>query len=100
MEVISNYHWRETVYQVPDWPGIEDKPEDEREHEGIVYRGEFIPLEDFIAFNTMWSPGYPKGLESWQAYRGDSYFSGIVIRYAPDDDWEHEGMLQVGLVLS
>jgi len=37
--IISNYHWREPVYQVPDWPGIEDKPEDEREHEGMLQVG-------------------------------------------------------------
>ncbi len=96
--ITSNYHWRETSYGVPDWLGIKEKPEEEQQHEFVLYRGERVFLEDVTWFGTMWTPFGPKGFEDWQGMTNDCAFWGLVLRHAPENAWVdgHEGMIQVG----
>ena len=54
----------------------------------IRYRGELIPLCDFMRA--------PDSMDPWQGYRADSYFSAVVVRF-PEDDCE---TVVCGLALS
>ena len=93
MEIISNYHWREVEDGTPTWSG-----DDSCSY--FTYRGERYWLADFTMFGTMWCPEAPEGLADWHAYAGDSFFSGVVVRFGAPDDWEHEEMVQVGTYIA
>ena len=81
MTVITNYHWREPVWESVDWD------ESGSQHEGVRYRGEFIPFEDFMRFDYPPGAHVPDWSTGWDGYRGDSFFSAVVVRFAPDSDW-------------
>ena len=95
VDIISNYHWRETDYAIPEWG--------KEEEECFTYRGEQYFLSEFVrtAF-----PHAPAWIREWQGYHGDSFFSGILVRYQSDDhmsdDWwpEREGCIQVATYIS
>jgi hypothetical protein len=49
----------------------------------VRYKGEVYPLEEFMPLSN----GVEKVLSPWSGSRGDSYFSGLLIRY--DEDCEN-----------
>lgn len=78
LQIITNNQPRFTL----DWYELTDSEQKEfdycsEEDSFIRYRGELIPLCDFTIA--------PPDLAPWQGYRGDSYFSGVVIRFDQDD---------------
>ena len=90
--IISNYHWRETDYAVPDW-GVD-------EEECFTYRGETYFLSEF---GHTRNPILPDWLREWQGYQNDSFFSGILVRYATPADEENGidyGMIQVATFIT
>lgn len=99
-KVISNYHWRETDYAKPDWS--------EEEEECFSYRGEVYFLSEFVRVHANpWVVNPPAWLCAWDGYHGDSFFSGILVRYQKDidscwPDWypEREDCIQVATYIS
>lgn len=63
-----------------DWQAIEEG----RDSASFVrYRGELYDLAEFTAWDNPASPTR----ERWDGMRSDSYFSGLVVRYAEDPDY-------------
>jgi hypothetical protein len=69
-----------------DWPAIDDG----RDSATFVrYKGELIDLGDLDGSTRQLPDDHP--LRAWDAYRSDSFFSGIALRYASEDgrdDWD------------
>jgi len=93
VEVITNGHWRNTQYGHPDWV---DETDENAIEEYITYRGEVYWLSEFMRTSF---PNAPEWIREWDGYMGDSFFSGIVVRYG---NWEsdRDGQLQVGTYIS
>lgn len=70
-----------------DWKAIEEGTDSAS---FFRYRGTLYDLSDF-------RESAPRGIDGWDAFQSDSFFSGIVIRYIQGDD---EDEVVVGLVLS
>ena len=47
------------------------------------YKWELYCLADFMSLQDNDGP-----FQGWQGYSSDSYFSGIVIKYPPDNDYD------------
>jgi hypothetical protein len=63
-----------------------DKGEDSASF--VRYKGELIDLGDVPSTYT-YSPDGPSSIfPGWDGYVSDSFFSGILIRYASDSDFE------------
>jgi hypothetical protein len=76
-----------------DWPSIEEGTDSAS---FVRYKGDLHDLGEFTAdYGITRGAGLPVHLASWSAYRSDSFFSALVIRYV--DDFER---VVVGLVLS
>ena len=54
------------------------------------YRGDLYDLSEFVQ-------SAPLGVNGWDAFRSDSFFSGLVIRYCQNDDGDS---VVVGLLLA
>lgn len=54
------------------------------------YKGRVHDMEEFSIFQDK---DRPDAFKKWEAYSNDTYSSGLVIRFAPDTDYE---CLQVG----
>lgn len=72
-----------------DWGAIE-RGEDSAEF--VRYRGELYPLSDFVRIVPRSNcTGFQHGVDEdsilrhWDGIRTDSFFSGIVLKYAKDD---------------
>jgi hypothetical protein len=66
-----------------DWDAIE-RGDDSASF--VRYRGHTYLLNDFSAdWGISRGTGLPSELSGWDGYLSDSFFSGIVIRYVPDD---------------
>lgn len=87
LTVITNHHERKVMdaWELPeskrkdfdylDWPAILDG----RDSASFVeYRGEIYDLGEFERV--------PEPLNDWDMYQSDSYFSGIVARFARDGE--------------
>jgi len=90
LEIISNYHWRETDYAIPEWGDAEE--------ECFTYRGELYFLSEFMRTSF---PNAPAWIMDWQGYHGDSFFSGILVRFGGyDENPDHYGDIQVATYIS
>ena len=94
--IISNYHWRETDYAIPEWG--------KEEEECFCYRGEVYFLSEFVRTSF---PHAPAWIREWDGYQGDSFFSGILVRYQKSisacwPDWypERDGCVLVATYIS
>jgi hypothetical protein len=89
MQIITNHHPRDVIdawqltaderaeFDYLDWPAIEDG----RDSASFVrYKGELIDLADIDGI-----PPTGAGLEGWDGYKSDSFFSGLVFRYPRED---------------
>ena len=88
-----------------DWPAIE-RGEDSAEF--FRYRGQLYPLSDFSRIVPIGSGDSnmfvmrtdDPDMLAWDGYASDSFFSGIVIRWARDDRGEPDyGQVIVGTYL-
>jgi len=76
-----------------DWEKVE---QGEESPQFFRYKGELHDLGEFTAdIGIMRGSGLPPCLSRWDAYRSDTFFSALVVRYV--DDFER---VVVGLVLS
>ena len=78
LRIITNHRPRFTI----PWWDLTESEKSEFDYCGeedsfIRYRGELIPLCDFMVA--------PDSLKPWEGYRGDSFFSAVVIRFDSDD---------------
>jgi hypothetical protein len=85
----TNHHWRDFVYRhdVPasvladrfDWTNEEDH------FDGFFcYRGWWYHLSEFSVWTSKLPDDSP--FKGWDAYAGDSYFSGVVIKVSRDGE--------------
>ena len=55
--------------------------------EFVKFRGVWYNLQDFITTAPgPWNHGLPEEFEGWDGYSSDSFFSGVLLKYARDDD--------------
>ena len=98
IRIITNNRWRTLL----DWNELTPKEQEEFDwiedpeenpHEFFRYRGQVYCTADFLVV----SKGYPfyDAPGKWCAYRSDSFFSAVLIRYHPDGNDE----VVVGLAL-
>jgi len=75
--IYGNGHIRETFYSVPDWSDGE-----EEEEEAFTYKGETYYLSEFERISEY----APEWMRQFDGQHGDSFFSGILVKYDGDDD--------------
>ena len=97
MNVITNGHARDVVeaYELPielrdkefdylNWEAIE-KGEDNASF--IRYKDEWYDLQDFQTTRSItFHPTHP--FRKWDGYISDTFFSGILIKWVPETNWE------------
>ena len=93
LKIRSNKHWRNFLYgyELTDKEKSEFDWIDQEEidtHNFFKYRGCVYSLDQFMRFNG-------GGLDEWDGYAGDSYFSGVVIKLSDDGE-----QYQVGTYIS
>lgn len=55
--------------------------------EFVKFRGVWYDLQDFITTRPgPWNHGLPEEFREWDGYSSDSFFSGILLKYAREDD--------------
>lgn len=94
-KIITNNHVRETVYAwgVPrniwrdQFSHYRGDDQEEAEGEYFCYRGMWYDLSEFTRLEP--TPGWDGGL-------ADSFFSGVVIRFAEDDFYANGTPIVVG----
>jgi len=53
----------------------------------VQFRGVWYDLQDFITTCPgPWNHGLPEEFRQWDGYASDSFFSGVLIKYAREDD--------------
>jgi len=53
----------------------------------VKFRGVWYDLQDFITTSPgPWNHGLPEEFKDWDGYSSDSFFSGVLLKYARDDD--------------
>ena len=53
----------------------------------VKFRDVWYNLEDFITTSPgPWNHGLPEEFKEWDGYASDSFFSGVLLKYARDDD--------------
>ena len=53
----------------------------------VKFRDVWYNLEDFITTSPgPWNHGLPEEFKEWDGYSSDSFFSGVLLKYARDDD--------------
>lgn len=99
LRIITNHHWHPllsgyelTEKERKDFDYIEDWDNDTFDR-FFRYRGNVYDTQDFMRCEH----GIFSG---WDGYASDSFFSGVLARYNNEDDWEHDGYVQVALYLS
>jgi hypothetical protein len=90
MEIITNNKPRENL----TWRQLTPKEQKEFDYfdpanigNFFRYKGEIYDLGEFMQINQSIAP-HPQrtGWENWQGYFSDSYFSGVLVRYASDNE--------------
>ena len=55
--------------------------------EFVKFKGVWYDVSDFITTSPgPWNHGLPEEFKEWDGYASDSFFSGILLKYARDDD--------------
>ena len=55
--------------------------------EFVTFRGVWYDLQDFITTRPgPWNHGLPEEFREWDGYSSDSFFSGVLLKYAREDD--------------
>ena len=53
----------------------------------VKFRGVWYDVSDFITTCPgPWNHGLPEEFRQWDGYASDSFFSGVLIKYAREDD--------------
>jgi len=90
LKVITNnvprnllYGYELTDEQKKDFDYIDQDEFDS--HDFIAYRSCIYDICEFMRINLQ-DPGHPVLFEKWDGYSSDSFFSGVLIRYNPDNN--------------
>ena len=79
------YSYELTEEQRKDFDYIPE--EDFAYHNFVSYRGCIYDTSDFVTTTPgPWNHGLPSEFKSWDGYSSDSFFSGVLIRYNPEND--------------
>lgn len=70
--VYGNGHEHEIFYAIPDWS--------DEEESAFEYKGETYFLSEFMRIDR----NAPEWMQDYDGYSSDSFFSGILIKYADD----------------
>jgi len=100
VKIYCNYHKRELLYfwELSDKLQAEARETynytDIEELEYFVYHGSLYSMIDFMSLhNTFYCPNPPEFMHGWAGYTNDSFFSGVLVKWALDDcgdmDTEH-----------
>ena len=81
MKVITNHHWREIEYKIPEWNEEDEEPEFEACFE---YKGDTYFLSEFIRLNGNLELGTL--LDEWEGIQHDTAFSGTLVKLHEDGD--------------
>jgi len=68
-----------------NWDAV-DRGEDSASF--VCYRGEWHDLGDIPARTPHVPTDEPDPFEGWDGLASDSFFSGVLVRYVPEDDYE------------
>ena len=107
-EIITNYHWRDLLYfheltsdqqawvrKEHDWVDSSDTVTWE-DVQFFEYKGWIYTLDDFMRIEH-----HPDSeFSSWDSYSGDTYFSGVLIRFPDSEDYEHDEKIQIATYYS
>ena len=53
----------------------------------VKFRGMWYDVSDFITTSPgPWNHGLPEEFRQWDGYSSDSFFSGVLLKYAREDD--------------
>lgn len=90
-DVISGYEMDPKILKKEfdiDIEGInDDQIGDLCSMEFVKFRGVWYDLQDFITTRPgPWNHGLPEEFREWDGYSSDSFFSGILLKYAREDD--------------
>jgi len=106
IRIITNNHW----YKIMSGYELSDKQKrimnyikdiDDEIDCFFIYRGTLYYTGDFMNLhNKIYEPIPPAEFNGYDGYSSDSFFSGVLVRYPKQDDYEHEGYIQVALYLS
>jgi hypothetical protein len=101
IEIRTNGHHRElqSVNDLPQAVVEEFDYLDEEEHYTprlVQYRGVWYDVFEMMVTHSQYSPGNDT-LRQWDAYDCDTFFSGIVVRFVDDHDYE---TVQIGTFFS
>ena len=91
LRIITNNHRREVLY----WPELTQA--EQREHDWILesdtqdidtveffrYKGWTYCLSDIMRVESY----APVEFQGWDGYVSETFFSGILVKYAREDDW-------------
>jgi len=99
IKIYGNGHARELLYffELPEKYqkiALEDYDYmDDIEEEGIffVYKNQLYSLDDFQNIhNKIYNPNPPAWMLGYDGYNNDSFFSGLLIKFPDNDDWDNE----------
>jgi len=73
----GNHHWKEIIYEVPEWTKEEQNPDVEA---CFYYLGERYFISEFMPVKKG-SPFYNLGDIGFTGYKSDSFFSGVLMTF-------------------
>ena len=89
MKIQSNYHWRPFLYRHDVPPAVLASEFDWLDAEAdagfFKYRGWYYHLSEFTGTAGLDAFGMA-AMDVWDGHKGDSYFSGIVVRLSDDGE--------------
>ena len=76
LKVATNHHWRPFLYrnEVPERVLEDEFDWCDDESSFMKYKGEYYHLSEF------WKVQDKEVLKEWDGYKGDTYFSGLLIK--------------------
>jgi hypothetical protein len=86
VKIYGSDEWIELEYDIPEWNL--DKPEEDQEVESCFkYQGNTYFLDEFMNIhNKFYNPNPLKWMLEFHGYRGDSFFSGLLIKLDPSGE--------------
>ena len=94
IKIVTNGHHRELqcLSDIPAGAAEDFDYIDEEEHYSprlVQYRGAWYDINDMIVT----SQSGQLSLSEWEAYASETFFSGVVVRFVPEEDYE---VIQIG----
>ena len=82
MKIITNNHWREMEYRLPDWKDNQDELE-----LSFLFKGRRYFLSEFLSLHDgVYIPNTIEEFNGYDGYLSDSYFTGVLIKLSPSGE--------------